>query len=85
MRCIASILGPGGGGGAPDARGLRTAYLGDCRRHPKAAALAHIAVSMTGEPDLDQRLADVLLLQPSLDLFADLWEGARAHSTHALR
>jgi cation transport ATPase len=65
-------------------RGLRTAFVGDGRRHARAAAEAHVAVSFADDADFDSDSAAVLLLQPRLDLFADLWEIARSHTGRVL-
>jgi cation transport ATPase len=60
-------------------RGLKTAFIGRCRRRAEAAAEAHVAVSIGDDSDLDADPAAVLLLQPRLDSFANLWEIARSH------
>ncbi len=62
-------------------RGLRTAFIGHCRRRAEAAAEADVAVSFVAEADeqADHSHASALLLQPRLELFADLWEIARSH------
>jgi cation transport ATPase len=65
-------------------RGLRTAFIGRCRRRPEAAAEAHVAVSVVVDADLDAETAAVLLSQPRLEQFATLWEIARSHE-HRLR
>jgi cation transport ATPase len=65
------------------ARGLKAVFVGDCRRHSRTATEAHIAVSFVGDGDLEADPAEVVLLQPRLDLFADLWEIARTHSERA--
>ena len=65
-------------------RGLRTAFVGDGRRHARAAAEAHVAISFAGDADLDSDSAAVLLLHPRLDLFADLWGIARSHAGRVL-
>jgi Cu2+-exporting ATPase len=63
-------------------RGLRTAFVGDCRLQARSAAEAFVALSLGGDTDteLDADPAAVLLLQPRLELFADLWAIARAHA-----
>ncbi|MGP0062216.1 MAG: hypothetical protein ACLQGP_01270 [Isosphaeraceae bacterium] len=64
-------------------RGLRTAFIGHCRRRAAAAVEADVAVSLVAEADehagASPAHASVLLLQPRVDLFADLWEIARRH------
>ena len=60
-------------------RGLRTAFVGQCRRHPEAAAAAFLAVSFVGDTDVDADPAPVLLPPPRWDLLADLWEIALSH------
>ena len=65
------------------ARGLRTAFVGDTRRQAEATARAHVSVSFVGDGDLEGDPASVMLLQPRLDLFADVWEVARSHAGRA--
>ena len=60
-------------------RGLKTAFIGRCSRRAEAAAEAYVAVSIGDDVDLDSDPAAVLLLQPRLDPFANLWEIARSH------
>jgi cation transport ATPase len=62
-------------------RGLRTAFVGHCRLRAAAAAEADVAVSLVAEADehASPSPASALLLQPRLDLLADLWEIARSH------
>ena len=62
-------------------RGLRTAFVGHCRRRAAAAAEADVAVSLVAEADehASPSPASALLLQPRVDRFADLWEIARSH------
>jgi cation transport ATPase len=60
-------------------RGLRTAFVGDCQLLARAAAEAHLAVSMVGDADLDSDPGAVLLLDHRLDLLTDLWEISRSH------
>jgi cation transport ATPase len=63
------------------ARGLHTAYLGDCSRHAAAAAEAHVSIAMEPKHDVKESAADVVLLSPSLDQFIEVWLGARALAT----
>jgi Cu2+-exporting ATPase len=63
------------------ARGVRTAFVGDCRTREIVASSAGIAVSTSGDTDMASDHAEVVLLQPRLDLFADLHELSRSHST----
>jgi cation transport ATPase len=60
-------------------RGMKTAFLGRCRRRAEAAAEADVAVSIGADEDIDSDPAAVLLLQPRLDPFANLWQIARSH------
>jgi Cu2+-exporting ATPase len=64
-------------------RGLRTAFVGRCRRHAMACAEAYVAISH-GEDDLPSDSVAASLLQSRLDLFADLWETARTHEGRVL-
>ena len=62
-------------------RGLKVAYVGDCRNDPRTVAEAHVAISYVGteigRSDLDS--APVWLLQSRLSRLAELWEIARIH------
>jgi Cu2+-exporting ATPase len=60
-------------------RGLRTAFFARCRRRAAAAAEAHVAVSVVDDAELESERAAVLLTQPRLEQFANLWEIARSH------
>ena len=78
-------LAPGG-----TARFLATAASAACRPPSWATAAARRTrragvrlISLAGDADLDADPAAVLLLQPRLDLFADLWEVARTHAGEA--
>jgi cation transport ATPase len=44
-------------------QGLKIAYVGDCRREPHAASLAHVAISVTDGFELEQNPAQVLVLR----------------------
>jgi cation transport ATPase len=70
--------------GACRERGLRTALVSHGHRQKAAAALAHVAVSFVGDVDEYPDWASALLLQPRLDLFADLWEIAHRHEGRVL-
>jgi cation transport ATPase len=63
------------------ARGLRAVYVGEAHRRPTVAAEAFVAVALGPELEphtgLDPDHVAVVLLQPRLGLFADLWEIAR--------
>jgi Cu2+-exporting ATPase len=61
-------------------RGLRTAFVGDCRRQPRAAAEADMAIALGVDADPDAESAAVVVFQPRLELVADLWEIARSHT-----
>jgi Cu2+-exporting ATPase len=65
-------------------RGLRTVFVGRCRRRAAAAVEADVAVSLASEADEPADPAAALLLQPRLDRFADLWETARTHEGRVL-
>jgi cation transport ATPase len=69
------------------ARGLRAAFVGDCSKNPGPAAEAHVAVSLGGEGAFESEdvHAAVVLLQPRLDRFADLWDVAQRHTGRARR
>jgi Cu2+-exporting ATPase len=60
-------------------RGLRAAYIGRCARQAAAADEAHLAISLAGSGDEAPGSAAVLLLQPRLELLADLLELAREY------
>ncbi len=60
-------------------RGLKTVFIGDCRRHAQGAEEAYLSISLATETDLDANPAAVVILQPRLDLVADLWEVARSY------
>ena len=62
-------------------RGFKVAYVGDCRIHPHAAALAHVAISL-GTCDmnsLEDDPAPICLLHPRLSQLDALWEISRVH------
>ncbi len=61
-------------------RGARTAFIGDCRARREVAEVATVAVSTSSEADWDDDPAEVILLQPRLDLFAELCDVARSHT-----
>ena len=58
-----------------------TAFVGDCRAHPAAAAAAGITITTAGDTLHDDHPGDVVLLQPRIELVADLHEVARSHAT----
>ncbi len=60
-------------------RGLKVAYVGDCRRQPDAAREAHVAISLADGLDLADDPAQVLVLRPGLDWVAGLRERSRSH------
>ena len=60
-------------------RGLKVAYVGDCRREPDAAREAHVAISLADDLDLADDPAQVLVLRPGLDWVAGLRERSRSH------
>ena len=61
-------------------RGLKTAFVGDCRAQPGAAAEAHVAISVDSEADLDSDPAGLLMQQPRLAPLSDLFEISRTHA-----
>jgi cation transport ATPase len=65
-------------------QGLRTAFVGPGRRQAAAAAEADVAIALGCDADGPAESAAVSLLQPRLDLFADLWEIARSHEGRVL-
>jgi cation transport ATPase len=58
---------------------MKTAFIGRCSRRAEAAAEAYVAVSIGDDADLDADPAAVLLLQPRIDPFTNLWEIARTN------
>lgn len=62
-------------------RGVRTAFIGDCRSRDGLASAAGVAVSTSGDADGESDLAEVILMQPRLELFAALHDVARAHTS----
>ncbi len=60
-------------------RGLKAAFVGDCRAHPAAAAGAHVAISIDAEADLDADPAGLVMQQARLAPLADLFEISRSH------
>jgi Cu2+-exporting ATPase len=61
-------------------KGIRTAFVGDCRERPAAAGEAHVALSFVGEADLESDPAGLLLQQARTRSLADLWELSRSHA-----
>jgi cation transport ATPase len=63
-------------------RGLRPAWVGDARTAGRLAPLAHVAIVHAGDldVDLDTCPADALLLAPSMEPLADLWDLAAGHA-----
>jgi cation transport ATPase len=57
-------------------RGLKVAYVGDCRIDPRATAEAHVAISLTEDriTDMDRDTAPIRLLQPRFTKLDELWE-----------
>jgi Cu2+-exporting ATPase len=60
-------------------RGLRVAYVGDCRREPDAAREADVAISLADPVDPAHDPAHILVLRPDLDWAAGLRDRARSH------
>ena len=67
------------------ARGLKTAFVGDCLRNAVAASEAHVAVALAGDadPETEPGAAAVQLLCDRLDRLEVLWETARSRAGHA--
>jgi cation transport ATPase len=62
-------------------RGIKVAYVGDCRIDPRTAALAHVAISFGSRDvsDLAYDPAPICLLQPRISKLNALWEIALVH------
>jgi Cu2+-exporting ATPase len=62
-------------------RGIKVAYVGDCRIDPRTAALAHVAISLGSidVSDLAYDPAPICLLQPRISKLNALWEIALVH------
>jgi len=62
-------------------RGVKVAYVGDCRIDPRIAAEAHVAISLLeGEiNEMDHDPAPIWLLQPRLTKLGELWDIAHIH------
>ncbi len=60
-------------------RGLKVAYVGDCRREPDAAREAYVAISMADAVDPAHDPAQVLVLRTDLDWIAGLRDRSRSH------
>jgi len=62
-------------------RGLKVAYVGDCRIDPRIAAEAHVAISLVEDEitNRDHDPAPIWLLQPRLTRLGELWDVAHIH------
>ena len=64
-------------------RGFKIAYVGDCRANPRAAAEAHVAISLVaggiGDLGLDRDPAPIWLLEPRLAKLGEIWDIAHIH------
>jgi cation transport ATPase len=62
-------------------RGLKVAYVGDCRIDPRIAAEAHVAISFAEDEinEMDHDPAPIWLLQPRLTKLGELWDIAHIH------
>jgi P-type E1-E2 ATPase len=60
-------------------RGLKVAYIGDCRREPEPARAADVAISMAHDIDPANDPAQLLVLRPDLGWIAGLRERSRSH------
>ncbi len=69
------------------AKGLKTAFVGDCRLHPRAARLAHVAVSLAHDSDFNLELdpAAFLIQQPRLAPLVDLSRISRDHASRVIQ
>ena len=63
--------------------GFKVAYVGDCRANPRAAAEAHVAISLVAggisDLDLDHDPAPIWLLEPRLAKLGEIWDIAHIH------
>jgi cation transport ATPase len=64
-------------------KGLKAAFVGDCRLHPLAASRAHVAISVADDAAFDLELdpAAFLIQQPGLAPLVDLSRIARDHAS----
>ena len=62
-------------------KGLKTAFVGDCRAYARASGEAHVAISLVDDADLDSDPAGLLMQQARLGPLADLHRISRAHAT----
>ena len=62
-------------------RGLKVAYVGNCRVDPRAVALAHVAISLaeSAGDDLNHGPAPIWLLEPRMLKLGELWDIAHTH------
>jgi cation transport ATPase len=64
------------------AKGLKVAFVGDCRLHPRATGLAHVAISLADSDfDLEHDPAPLLIQQDRLGPLVDLSRIARDHAS----
>jgi hypothetical protein len=61
-------------------RGLKIAYVGDCRREPHAARIAHVAISVADGFDPEHDPAQILVLRRDFAWLPALRELSRAHT-----
>jgi Cu2+-exporting ATPase len=66
-------------------RGLKIAYVGDCRREPQAAREAHVAISVAGDFDPDHDPAQILVLRNDFTWLPALCELSRTHAGRVQR
>ena len=66
-------------------KGLKVAFVGDCRLHPRASGHAHVAISLVDDTrldfDLDLDPAHFLIQRGRLSPLADLGRISRDHAT----
>lgn len=63
-------------------RGLKVAYVGDCKIHPGVMAEVHVAISLAGteKDDLEHHPAPIWMLQSRMTKLAELWDIASIHN-----
>ncbi len=62
-------------------RGVKVAYLGDCRSDPKVAAQAHVSLSWGRAGDLESDPAALLMQRPSFEPLGELLAISRTHAS----
>jgi cation transport ATPase len=62
-------------------RGVKTAFIGDCRSHPEVAAESHVSISWASEAGLDSDPASLLMQRDGFDPLGELLAISREHAT----